>query len=112
MTRKTPFEENREAFVLWLINNEKLLTAVAKDYASRCRRIEKHIASDLDFMLSKESNFVNLSKLINQYSLNQSATKTSAYSLNATLRSAAKKYGVFRYPELTEAYRKRVYYHY
>ena len=108
----TMFEENREQFVLWLINHEKLLSVVAKDYASRCARIEKNIVSDLDFMLSKESNFVNLSKLINQYSLNQSTTKTSAYSLNGTLRSAAKKYGVFKYPELTEAYRKRVYYHY
>ena len=58
------------------------------------------------------TNFVNLSKLINQYSLNQSTSITSAYSLNGTLRSAAKKYGVFKYPELTEAYRKRVYYHY
>jgi peptidyl-prolyl cis-trans isomerase B (cyclophilin B) len=61
MSRKTPFEENREEFVLWLINHEKLLPIVAKDYASRCRRIEKHIINDLDFMLSKESNFVNLS---------------------------------------------------
>ena len=112
MSRKTPFEENREEFVLWLINHEKLLSVVAKDYASRCARIERHIASDLDFMLSKESNFVNLSKLINQYSLNQSTSITSAYSLNGTLRSAAKKYGIFKYPKLIEVYRKRVYFHY
>ena len=112
MTRKTPFEDNREEFILWLINNEKLLPIVARDYSYRCRRIEKDIVRDLDFMLSKESNFVDLSKLINNYSLNQSTTTKSAYSLKGTLRSAAKKYGVFKYPELTKAYRKRVYFRY
>ena len=68
------------------------------------KNVEKH--------LSNERDFVELITKIYEYGVSNANTKKKAYVLVGTLRSSIKKYGEYKYPEMTDFYNKQVTFRY
>lgn len=101
---KTRFENERNDFECYLIDTCGYSKKAAKDYVSRCRRIETHVSSDLSKSVSNEQEFETLIIQIQQYSSSVCAQKESAYSLTGTLRAAARKYALYLFPQKASNY--------
>ena len=100
----TRFEKNKSNFESYLISTYNYSKKVAKDYVSRCKRIEQYITSDLSKSVCEEKSFVILLNDIQAYSVLSTSTKESAYTLSGSLRAAAKKYALYLCPEKAKNY--------
>lgn len=98
------FEEKKELFRKWLIEDKGFSTKVAGDVISRCRRLDKQVLSSLDeAVLSPQSYLVAL-KDINTYAIDMNQEKKKETLLINTLRVAMKKYCEYINPESYECY--------
>lgn len=97
-------ESDKVLFERWLVSQKGYSIKAAKDYYSRCKRIEKEIAHDLYVSVSTAEKFEKLIDDIQSFSISNSSNKNSAYTLAATLKSAARKFALFKYPLLAEHY--------
>jgi hypothetical protein len=91
-------------FKTWLIETNRLSPKAAGDIVSRLRRISNHIEVNIETAISSEESFIVLLKQIKSYSINHSTSKNSAYTLSATLKSALRKYAIFRHPKNAKKY--------
>jgi hypothetical protein len=98
-------KENRKEFEAWLTEQMSYSRVSAKDCCSRCKRIEKVLGIDLEFAVSSAREYEKLSDAINQYSIEISKTKESAYTLSGTLRRAAKCFAMYKTPSLAKDYK-------
>jgi hypothetical protein len=101
---KSSFDKERNNFELYLLETFDYSKKAAKDCASRCKRIESNLSIDLSKAVSNTEEFENLSNEIQLYAVSISKGKESAYSITGTLRSAAKKYALYLYPEKAKKY--------
>ena len=98
------FEENKEDFRKWIIEDRGLSTKLATDIICRCRRLDKQVLSSLDeAVLSPQSYLVAL-KDINAYAIDISQERKKQSLLINTLRGAMKKYCEYVNPESFECY--------
>lgn len=98
------FDEERYEFEKYLMSTFNYSKKAAKDCASRCKRIERDIASDLSSAVSDVVKFERLISQIQSYAITVRDNKKSAYSLAGSLRAAAKKYACYLYPERAVSY--------
>jgi hypothetical protein len=108
----TELEKDKEDFITWLRQEKKIGTKVSKDYYYRCHRIERNIVKNIEKYLSNEKDFIDLITKIHEYGTSVAITKKKSYVLVGTLRSAVKKYGEYKYPEMTDFYNKQVTFRY
>jgi len=92
------FDEERHDFESYLIKTFNYSNKVAKDCASRCKRIENHVTSDLSNSVSNIDEFENLIIKIQLYATTVCKNKKTAYTLTGSLRAAARKYAFYLYP--------------
>lgn len=98
------FDEERYEFEEYLMSTFNYSRKAAKDCASRCKRIERNITSDLSSAVSDAVKFERLISQIQGYAITVRENKKSAYSLAGTLRAAAKKYACYLHPERAISY--------
>lgn len=98
------FDEERLKFEGYLIETFGYSKKVAKDYASRCKRIERDVRVDLSLAVSNAARYEKLLGQIQVYAITVRKEKKSAYSLTAMLRAAAKKYALYLYPKKATSY--------
>jgi hypothetical protein len=104
MMMKLSIDDERLVFEVWLKSHYGYSKKAFQDCISRCRRIEKKITPCLADMVSNEAGFSNLMSDIQKYSVKVSSNTPSAYALTGTLRAAAKRYALFKFPKLAKNY--------
>lgn len=102
--KNTTYKYDRVAFQNWLIINCDYSKKVAKDYASRCSRIENHITPNIYDAVSSGNKFDQLLIDIQKYAALNADNKQAAYSLTGCLRAAVKKYALYKFPKQAKNY--------
>lgn len=98
------FEENKEDFRKWLIEDKKLSSRVAGDVLSRCKRLNKTILEDIDLSISSPESYLASLKEIKDYSKRGKQSAKTQYALDATLIAAMKKYCEYKNPHTFQNY--------
>ncbi|MFM5233210.1 hypothetical protein ACEUBF_06870 [Aeromonas caviae] len=94
---------DKEEFVMWL-ELQGLSRRVARDYMSRCLRVESFTNESLCIMTSSSNDFLQLMELIHDYAVTQSDNYKSIKSLKGSLRLAVRKFSIFKYGEVALKY--------
>jgi hypothetical protein len=100
-------QKDKDVFISWLQEEKKLEYKSSKDCYYRCARVEKISKKSIELLLTSEEGFLELIRLIHQYSVQNNMEKKTAYALTGTLRAAIKKYGEFKNPNSASIYKKR-----
>lgn len=98
------FEDNKEDFRKWLIEDKKLSSRVAGDILSRCKRLNKAVLESIDLSISSPESYLTSLKEIKDYSTHGNKSVKAQYALNATLIAAMKKYCEYRNPHTFQDY--------
>ncbi|EJG0483225.1 hypothetical protein REH77_02215 [Vibrio alginolyticus] len=99
---RVDFISDLNQFENWLISYSALSPKVAKDTKSRVNRIHKSICSELEQEIASKEGYLKLLAKIQVYSEQNTTTKAACYSLTGSLRSALKKFTIYKHPELSE----------
>lgn len=101
---ESSFDKERKNFELYLSEHFNYSIKTAKDCASRCKRIENNLSTDLSKAVSNIEEFESLLNEIQLYAVSISKSRRPAYSITGTLRAAAKKYALYLYPDKAKKY--------
>lgn len=96
---------DRAEFREWLKANYSYSAKTAKDFSSRCTRIMNNISPDLCDAVSSEKKFYQLMIDIRKYAKKCSTSINTTYSITGNLRSAARKYALYKFPSRAKKYR-------
>jgi hypothetical protein len=86
---------DREKFLKFLVTRHDISDRVARNYLSRCRRLEAVLNIDLVNETSSVEAYLNLVEKIASYAENHFHTSSEVTVFNGTLRLAAKKFALF-----------------
>lgn len=84
-----------DKFLKFLITKHNISDRVARNYLSRCRRLEATLNIDLVSETSSTDAYINLAEKIASYAENYYATAAEVMVCTGTLRLAAKKFAMF-----------------
>lgn len=110
MTQKSVASSwDRKKFLNFLVTRHNISDRVARNYISRCRRLESILNIDLVSATSSAEAYINLVEKIASYAENHFHTASEVMIFNGTLRLAAKKFALFIHGskvKLPRAYRR------
>lgn len=86
---------DREKFLKFLVTRHDISDRVARNYLSRCIRLEAVLNIDLVNETSSVEAYLNLVEKIASYAENHFHTASEVIVFNGTLRLAAKKFALF-----------------
>ena len=98
------FNENKEEFRKWLIEDKKISHRAAGDILSRCKRLDNIVLDSLQISVSSPESYLIALKEIKEYAVIDKQNKKTQYALTATLRAAMKKYCEYMNPQTFEQY--------
>lgn len=91
-----PASWDESDFKVWLGSNG-ISARVARDFNSRCLRVERALGLSLAVETESEEKFRNLMVEIQRYSQQIAASKDAAYVLTGSLRAAVRKLAIHLY---------------
>ncbi|MGF7411294.1 hypothetical protein [Providencia rettgeri] len=98
------FNECKEDFRSWLIQQNKLSIKSAGDIISRCRRLEVEVLDSIDLSVSTPELYADALKKIKNYAVLNKKTLRAQYNLTKSYRAALKKYCQYVKPDAHEHY--------
>lgn len=98
------FEENKEEFRKWLIEDKKLSKRVAGDVLSRCKRLNNAVLDSIDLSVSTPEVYLQSLQEIREYTKREKQNQKTRYNLNATFSAAMKKYCEYINPQTFKSY--------
>lgn len=98
------FEENRENFRQWLIDDKGLSLKASGDVICRCKRLDSEVIKSIDLSISSPEFYLMALKDIKTYAIANKTNKQTQYTLMSTLRAAMKKYCEYVNPKKFEQY--------
>ena len=104
MSAKKQLIWNREEFLVFLIQKKKLSNRVAKNYVSRCNRVERELHVDLIDSTKSEKNYVELMQSILVYASKNVETVVAEYAMAGTLRLAVRCFAEYQWGNVIKSY--------